>query len=511
MNPLLPMRTALRANGPIVGWLRRQWRGERLTRSQRFKRSARARGVALVLVLGSLAILAVMLTEFQDETSADLGHALSERDGIKAEYAAKSGLNLARLLIASEPTIRKAVAPLFMMMRRGPPQIPVWEFADQILGAFNDKTGAQRFRSLVGTGLAEGENLGLDGAGFELIVVDEDSKLNLNGAAKGDAFSEQRLAAQILGLLAGPQNNPLFEQRDAKGNFHSREDICSAIVDWTDPDADSFPCDISGQFVASGSEDNFYQMLQPGYERKNAAFDSLDELHLVRGMSDDVWSVFIEPDPLDPKKRVATVWGQGKVNVNTANAQTLLAIICGSAVEGTPLCIDPIEAAKFLTVVGMLRSLTAGAPMFSSEKGFVAALKGKGMFGSVMTALEMQPITFRSDDEVIKSVSAESKVFSIYATGSATSGTRRTQRQIHAVVDFRGAPEPPDIAKLIAAANKAGGDGSSTSLDLSDEQLRQQQQAALPQGSLPDGATEDALKAAFRPDPAGRIIYYRNE
>jgi general secretion pathway protein K len=510
MTPTSFLRSTLRATAIASAWLRRRMRSQPLTRTQRFKRNARARGVALILVLGSLAILAVMLTEFQDETSADLGHALSERDGIKAEYAAKSGINLARLLIASEPTIRKAVAPLFMMMRRGPPQIPVWEFADKILGAFNDKEGAKRFKMLAGTGLAEGENLGLEGAGFEIVIVDEDSKLNFNSASKGDPFSQQRLAAQILGLLSSPQYDPLFSERDSKGNFHSREELCGAIVDWADPDLNKFPCDLSGQNVQSGAEDSYYQLLTPNYERKNAAFDSLDELHLVRGVSDDIWATFIEPDPLDPRKRVATVWGQGRINVNTANAQTLWSIICGSAVEETPLCTDPLETAKFLTVIGMLRSLTAGAPMFSSEKGFVAALKGKGMFGSVMSALEMQPVTFRSDDELAKSVSTESKVFSIYATGQATSGTRRTMRRIHAVVDFRGAPAPPDLAKLLADAAAASGQGEAAG-QLSDEELRQQQQAALPPGELPEGASDDTLQGAFRPDPGGRIIYYRNE
>src|SRR5690606_31767693 len=233
-----------------------------------------------------------------------------------------------------------------------------------------------------------------------------------------------RLAIQILGLLAGQQYNPLFEERDASGQFHSREQICSAIVDWTDPDQDTFSCDLSGQFVASGGEDSFYQLLDDPYERKNAAFDSLGELHMVRGITDDFWATFIEPDPLNPRKRVGTVWGQGKVNVNTANPQTLLAVICGSAVEGTPLCFDPIEQAKFLSVVGLIQGAIAGAPVFSSPKGFVSALKGKGMFGSVMTFLEMEPIQFRSDDELMKAVSTESKVFSIYSTGIAEAGTR---------------------------------------------------------------------------------------
>lgn len=455
-----------------------------------------------MLVLGSLTVLAVMLTEFQDETSADFGHALSERDGIKAEYAAKSGLNLARLLIASEPTIRKAVAPLFIMMRRGPPQIPVWEFSDAVLGAFNDEYGAQRFAALSGgADVAEGENLGIEGAGFEVMVIDEDSKINFNSAAKGDAFSQQRLAIQILGLLAGQQYNPLFEERDSSGQFHSREQICSAIVDWTDPDQDTFSCDLSGQFVASGGEDSFYQLLDDPYERKNAAFDSLGELHMVRGITDDFWATFIEPDPLNPRKRVGTVWGQGKVNVNTANPQTLLAVICGSAVEGTPLCFDPIEQAKFLSVVGLIQGAIAGAPVFSSPKGFVSALKGKGMFGSVMTFLEMEPIQFRSDDELIKAVSTESKVFSIYATGITEAGTRTTMRRIHAVVDFRGAPKPPDLSEIL-------GPGSE---EMSAEAVREAQLGALPQPELPEGASEETLEGAFRPDPAGRVIYYRNQ
>ena len=40
---------------------------------------------------------------------------------------------------------------------------------------------------------------------------------------------------------------------------------------------------------------------------------------MVRGISDDFWATFVDPDPPNPKKRVMTVWGQGTVNVNSAN------------------------------------------------------------------------------------------------------------------------------------------------------------------------------------------------
>ena len=118
-------------------------------RRARARRSAKRRsaGIALVMVMGAIAILTVMLAEFQDETSAELAAATAQRDGVQAEYMARSALNLSRLLIASEPTMRKAIAPLFMLMKRTPPQLPLWEFSDRLLGAFNDEESSRRLRA----------------------------------------------------------------------------------------------------------------------------------------------------------------------------------------------------------------------------------------------------------------------------------------------------------------------------------------------------------------------------
>ena len=93
----------------------RRLRPKQPPRRRRSRRSRRSRrGVALVLVLGALTILTVMLTETQDESSADFASALTARDQLIAEYAARSGVNLSRLLIAAEPTIRASLAPILM-------------------------------------------------------------------------------------------------------------------------------------------------------------------------------------------------------------------------------------------------------------------------------------------------------------------------------------------------------------------------------------------------------------
>ena len=69
------------------------------------------RGVALVMVLGALSILTVLLTEFQEDASAESAAALADRDALKAEYVARSAINLSRLIIAAEPTMRAPVTP----------------------------------------------------------------------------------------------------------------------------------------------------------------------------------------------------------------------------------------------------------------------------------------------------------------------------------------------------------------------------------------------------------------
>jgi general secretion pathway protein K len=508
-------------------------------RVRRIRARRQRRGVALILVLAALTVLTVMLTEVQDESSAEFGSALSARDALVAEYAAKSAVNLSRLLIAAEPTIRRSLTLVFALVG-GPRQIPVWAYADKILGAFNDQDGAASFASLAGVDPKLGKNLGFKGGGFELTIVDEDSKINFNVAARGDAFSQTRLAAQLTGLIGPPQYSPMFEGRDADEQYSDRRTVCSAIIDWIDPDQDQALCDpTSTTAQQAAAEDSFYQLLKKPYQRKNAAFDSLEELHRVRGVSDDFWTTFVDPDPDNPDKRIVTVWGQGAVNVNTANPQTLLAIACQASNNLATICIDANEAQKFIMAMTMLRSFLPGLPMFKSPQEFVSTLQqtnqaaapgagaaatpapaaglgGLGGLGgggspvaSIMKALGIPPIPVVSATETAKMVTTESKVFSIYATGYVRSGKRETSVRIHAVVDFRGAPTPQDLigqAMAAAASGKAGtGQPGTPPNGISNGNVATDPNAA----NLPPGATAGSLLSALKPGPGGNVVYYR--
>ncbi|WP_394821113.1 general secretion pathway protein GspK [Pendulispora albinea] len=455
----------------------------------------RERGIALIMVLGSIAVLTVMLAEFQDETSTELAAALADRDGVQAEYMARSAVNLARLLLASEPTMRTAVAPLFMMMKKTPPQLPVWEFSDRILGAFNDQEGASSFSSTVGIDLSLGKNLGMPGGRFELAIVDEDSKINVNLGASND-IAHLRLAREIMGLIAPLQFSPLFEQKDKSGTTHDRLSTCSAIIDWADVDEGMFDCNVSTSASGSvGVEDAYYQLLPKPYRRKNAPYDSLDELRMARGVGEDFWATFVDPEPENPKKRIMTVWGQGAINVNTANAQTLLAVICSGAPRAE-ICNDAMQASTFLTGVTMARAVTMGAPLFGSADDFMGAMQGKGQLGPLLQGMGMKPVQFQAPGEFKNSISTESKMFSIYAVGVIKGYKRETRTAIHAVVDFRSAPQL--------------GTGTGTGTGTTPGQTPPPGQSQTPPPTTGNPQT-DAILAATKPSTGGQVVYFRIE
>ena len=484
------------------------------------KRRADRRGVALVMVLGAITILTVFLTELQEETSSELSAALAERDAVRAEYYARSAVNLSRLLIAMEPKIRASI-PFLQML--GLKQLPVWKYQDMVLGPFNGAEDTKSFNSMINADPSTGKNLGLLGGGhFELNIVDEDSKININAAALNLPDPKTTLGRQLIGLISSPEYNPLFEGRDLDNQFSDRQTICAAIIDWADSESSGAEdlgtrfCDPSSQSTANGTEDNFYQMIGLPYRRKNAAFDSLDELRLVRGISDDFWSTFVDPEPGKADKRILTVWGQGKINLNTATAQTLLAVVCSDTGAQQFFCSDPAQVVPFLQMLTLAQSfLPPGVPLFGSAKeltGFLEnggqppqggnsaqAMSVSGMILPMLTSalgVTLKPFKFQSKSTVERQLGNTSKIFSIYADGIVPGFRKTTKVRIHAVVDFRLAQGIGEAFGIIPAPGNGG--------------------AGQPPGSPPNNALAAsmppaAFNALMQSNPAGTVIYWRVE
>lgn len=93
---------------------------------------------------------------------------------------------------------------------------------------------------------------------YKVEIIDTASRLNINTAS----------AAQIA-ALPGISDDP---------------SIAAAIVDWRDADDNvSTVTTSAGSFT--GAESDYYQSLNPPYYAKNAPFDTVDELLLVRGIT----------------------------------------------------------------------------------------------------------------------------------------------------------------------------------------------------------------------------------
>lgn len=121
-------------------------------------------------------------------------------------------------------------------------------------------------------------------------AVDEQSKINLNLA---DADTLTRLFRDGLEI----------------GDDTSRS-IAHAIIDWRD--SDSFY-----GHPNYGAEDQDYRELSIPYEAKDAPFEVLEELLVVRGINQSIF---------DRIKPFVTVYGEGSVNINTASRPVLAAL-----------------------------------------------------------------------------------------------------------------------------------------------------------------------------------------
>ncbi|MBN4049482.1 general secretion pathway protein GspK [bacterium AH-315-N03] len=358
------------------------------------RRGLREKGIALILALTTIAILAVVVADMHQNTATSHALATTQRDRLRAEYLARSAINLTRMLVANERPIRQAIAPFYQaMLRRRPPQIPIWSYANDILEPFCNYEAAQANREATGVDFSAAGGLGEMGGRCEIIAFAENSKLNLNNPLHmaGDP-GRLNVGMQVFAMTGGYQAdspfNPLFERRDGDGQITTRLDIVSALVDWWDYDTQRTVFDPGAGRVESnsGGEDDIYQSFRDPYQVRNAPFDSLEELRLIRGVGDDFWATFVEPDPDDPTTRTLTIYGSGRVHLNEARAEVLLARTC-SILTDQPLCTDPSEAAKFLQVINTARAM-APIPWFSSVTDYENFLKGEGSGTELRPMLE---------------------------------------------------------------------------------------------------------------------------
>jgi type II secretory pathway component PulK len=121
-------------------------------------------------------------------------------------------------------------------------------------------------------------------------LIDEESKININKAG-------QALLERFFKILLD------FDELKA-------QELAACIIDWRDSDSElSIPL--------GSAEDSYYTGLRYSYEAKDADFQAMEELFLVKGMDEQLF---------EKLKPYITIYGSGRVNLNTASGVVLAAL-----------------------------------------------------------------------------------------------------------------------------------------------------------------------------------------
>jgi len=449
---------AVRSPALFLGVLRGSEVSHRYHKTKRSKRDRREQGIALVVVLGVVAILSVIISDFDYGMATAYKVTESKRDRLQAELLAKSGMNLTRLLIAKERDIRKVAGIFIQPLLGGVPQLNVWDFANEILAPFSNYKSTVEMGTSAGMDFSQMEGM-LDTKGsFEIIAMPENGLINISQPLFPIAGIDHRtsVSMQLYSLMGGflPESpyDPMFEDRDADGQYTNRLDIVSDIIDWWDLDEVRTIFDPGAlKATQAGSEDDIYETFVDPYEVKNAPFDSLEELRMIRGVDDDFWATFVEPDPDDPKSRQITVYASGKVNVNTAKPEVLLFRLCSfQGVQQSSLCTDYLEAQKFVMIFNTARSILP-IVFFSSPAKFLEFVEGKDKIYQMLSSflggpdggVLFKPITLPADRTQRRTITdsfiAQAGIFTVQSTGYVG----RTSVRIRAVVNQWPGWKPP--------------------------------------------------------------------
>ena len=229
------------------------------------------RGIALILVIMVVSILTAVTLEMNRSSRAEIYDAANLSDSVSLLYIAKSGFNAGVGLL---------------MLDKNPFDALYEDWADTELIAAKSKT------------------LFNDGH-FEVPIEDESGKIQINRLVAGAAFNED-----IKGLMTRLLLLPEFGLEERQVG-----EILEAVKDWIDKDDET-----TG---TGGAESAYYRTLDQPYAAKNGPLDCIEELLMIKGVTKELYYGTRETPGIG---RLLTVYGDGRININTAPLPVLRAL-----------------------------------------------------------------------------------------------------------------------------------------------------------------------------------------
>jgi len=296
------------------------------------------RGLALMVVLWILTFLSVVFTAFTFSMRTELAAAGNFRDDAEGYYLAEAG-------------VYRAAAEIINADRNDDPDSSHYDALDE---RWHSNPSAY-------------ENVPLGRGSYWVTVTDEESKIPLNGATE-----------TVL--------RRLFSNSGVK-DTRSLSIIVDSILDWRDTDK---------LHRINGAEDDYYLSLPVPYKAKNGAFETIEELLLVKGMTPEI----LYGNVSNPERRAElreqlpgerqlgsgeylgvakhlSVFGSGQVNVNTATPEVLMAL--GLTAAESKIALARRAEAPFRHVADLTNLLVSAGG--AGRQGF--EIVGTGQPGAV--------------------------------------------------------------------------------------------------------------------------------
>ena len=414
------------------------------------------RGVALLLVLVGLAVLALLAQENRYNAVVEQRMATNARDEMRAHYLAKSGIGLSRLVLRFQkqmdaiqiPNIMGMLGPLLGGLGGGAPGAPganplggaagaqpqsmsiqLWRMAkidchmlqqmvpeeDPKKGGLGPKPSSSKKFDFddENPDLAASQKSrkfgGFEGC-FDTVITDEEERINLNKLDQ-TAFSAQVILSQLMSTLNDKKYEFLFEKEDSNRVKATPQDVIIAMRDWVDEDEVGSSLNFSGQgepFMRGFSDENYnYDKFDPRYRAKNARFDSLDELYMVHGVNDRFMAAFRDKLTVYPDIN-------SRMNINTDDP-VLLELAIRTIADPTrpdPRLSDPV----FIdTLIKKIRTARVFALFGMSVTDFVNVIASAGVVTNPTITNNVQGQRFVGD---------KSSTYRVKVTGTAGDVTR---------------------------------------------------------------------------------------
>ncbi|MEJ5378220.1 MAG: type II secretion system minor pseudopilin GspK [bacterium] len=226
-------------------------------------------GMALVVSLMIILLLAVLVHRFTFTSRVQVAAAANLRDQFQAECMALSGLEAAMAVLAMDDTEEVDHLGEPWALFRGSPELSLPETEE---------------------------------GGFLVWIQDENSKINLNRIVGKDGTTTdmfiRRQLDRLLSFFGVPSD--------------MRDSLLDCLEDWIDSD------DLQ---KLNGAEDQYYMSLERPYHAANRPLRTVGELYLVKGWQ-EVLEVKLESGVKITDLLTVNPTG-GRINVNTASALVL--------------------------------------------------------------------------------------------------------------------------------------------------------------------------------------------